>query len=405
MSDLASRAGGALGRAGAAAGRAWAWVPLTGLGRATAAVAAVVGAAGWGLGWVELTVVAAALAGALVVAAVLTVGRSTYAVDLTLADRRVTVGQRAAGAVVVRNVSRRRLLPARVEVPVGEGTVSFPLPSLGAGAQYEDVFGVSTARRAVVTVGPVRSTRGDPLGLMSRWVQWGEAVELYVHPELVALGGATSGVLRDLEGQPTRELSNSDMSFHALRDYVAGDDRRHIHWRSTARLGALMVRQFEDTRRTHTVIALSTSEADYADDTEFELAVAVAASVGVQELREDRELTFLAGTRLRGEGAAGLLDEIAGLAATPDGRGAERLSRWIRSAAAHASVAILVVGSRPTTATVRAQARHLPAGVRTVVLVCESGAEVDVADRGDLAVARIGRLADLPRVVRRVVSG
>ena len=401
-----SRAGRGLARPVAALGRLGAAVarPLTGPGRVTGAVAVATGLAGWGLGWPELTAVAAALAGALVAAAVLTVGRSTYAVRLSLAENRVSVGQRAAGTVTVRNVSRRRLLPARIEVPVGRGTVSTPLPSLGAGAEFEDVFVISTARRAVVPVGPVRATRGDPFGLMRRWAQWGRPVELYVHPEVVALSGATAGVLRDLEGQATREISNSDMSFHALRDYAAGDDRRHIHWRSTARLGALMVRQFEDTRRTHTAIALSTATADYADEAEFELAVSVAASVGVQELREDRDLTFLAGTRLRVEGTVGLLDEISGLALGPEGRGAESLARWVRTAAPQASVAILVVGSRPTTADLRARARLLPAGVRTVVLICEPGAGPEVADRANLAVARLGALADLPGVARRVVS-
>ncbi len=401
-----SRAGRGLARPVAALGRLGAAVarPLTGPGRVTGAVAVATGLAGWGLGWPELTAVAAALAGALVAAAVLTVGRSTYAVRLSLAENRVSVGQRAAGTVAVRNVSRRRLLPARIEVPVGRGTVSTPLPSLGAGAEFEDVFVISTARRAVVPVGPVRATRGDPFGLMRRWAQWGRPVELYVHPEVVALSGATAGVLRDLEGQATREISNSDMSFHALRDYAAGDDRRHIHWRSTARLGALMVRQFEDTRRTHTAIALSTATADYADEAEFELAVSVAASVGVQELREDRDLTFLAGTRLRVEGTVGLLDEISGLALGPEGRGAESLARWVRTAAPQASVAILVVGSRPTTADLRARARLLPAGVRTVVLICEPGAGPEVADRANLAVARLGALADLPGVARRVVS-
>ena len=102
-------------------------------------------------------------------------------------------------------------------------------------------------------------------------------------------------MLRDLEGQATRVVSNSDLSFHALRDYQPGDDRRHIHWKTTAKTGTLMVRQFEDTRRTHTAVALATEPDDYATEEEFELAVAAAASIGVQALRDERGLTFLAG--------------------------------------------------------------------------------------------------------------
>src|SRR5690606_28461890 len=130
----------------------------------------------------------------------------------------------AVGRLEVRNTSARRLLPAQIELPVGRGAADFHLPSLGPNAVHEDVFAVPTTRRAVVVVGPVRSVRGDPLGLLRRRVTWTDPVDLYVHPELVSLAGAASGVLRDLEGQATRIVSDSDMSFHALRDYVAGDD-------------------------------------------------------------------------------------------------------------------------------------------------------------------------------------
>src|SRR5699024_9984886 len=83
---------------------------------------------------------------------------------------------------------------------------------------------------------------------------------------------------RDLEGTPSSDLSSSDIAFHALRDYAPGDDRSHVHWRTTARTGKLMVRQFEETRRSHVVVALDDLAEHYASDEEFELAVSAAAS-------------------------------------------------------------------------------------------------------------------------------
>lgn len=380
--------------------------PVSPLGWAVLGAALVLGGAGWWLGWVELTVVATALAAAVAVAMLLTLGRSTYAVDLDLSDNRVTVGQRAVGRLEVRNTSRRRLLPAQIELPVGRGAADFHLPSLGPGASHEDVFAIPTTRRAVVVVGPVRSVRGDPLGLLRRRVRWTDPVDLYVHPELVSLAGAASGVLRDLEGQATRVVSDSDMSFHALRDYVAGDDRRHIHWKTSARIGALMVRQFEDTRRTHTAIALSTSTDDYADADEFELAVAAAASIGVQALRDERDLTVLAGAgRLRTDSPPRLLDDCSALEAGPTGRGTDRLAQWVAREAADASVAILVTGSVPSSTALRLHARHVPAGIRTLVLACRVGEPVEVATHSTLSLAQMGSLQDLPRVLRRVVAG
>jgi hypothetical protein len=370
------------------------------------AVAVLLGVVGHDRGWPELTVPAATLGGALLCAVLLTVGRSTYAVDLDLSGNRVTVGQRATGRIAVRNVSRRRLLPAGIELPVGRGAADFPLPFLGPGAVHEEVFAVPTTRRAVVVVGPVRSVRGDPLGLLRRRLRWTEPVDLYVHPEVVPLGGATAGVLRDLEGRTTRALSDSDLSFHALRDYVAGDDRRHIHWKTSARIGDLMVRQFEDTRRSHTAVVLSTALDDFRSEAEFELAVASAASIGVQTLRDQRTLTFLAGPcALRTDGVPVLLDDTARLERTAAGPGCDRSALRVAREVPDASVAVLVGGTGADVARLRASTARIPAGVQTVLLVCAEGGEPEVARHGAVSVARIGALADLPRVLRRVVTG
>ena len=257
-------------------------------------------------------------------------------------------------------------------------------------------------RRSVIGVGPVRSVRGDPWGLIARRVSWTSVVEVCVHPVLVPLTGAAAGVLRDLEGQATRVVSNSDLSFHALRDYEPGDDRRHIHWKTTARTGTLMVRQFEDTRRTHTAVALATDPADYLDDEEFELAVSAAASIGVQALHDERDLTFLAGTRLRTGDPGRLLDDVARV--TKRGRSGTELVPWVASVARDASVIVLVTGSVPDRAALRAAAGSLPAGVPVLVLTCRRGARTEVAVLGSLGVARLGELVELPKVMRRVVG-
>ena len=381
-------------------------VPLSALGWAVLTAALVLGAVGRLLGWLEPAVLAAALGAAILVGLVLSVGRSTYGVDLLMTDHRVTVGDRAVGRIVVRNLSRRRLLPAHIELPVGSGSADFPLPSLPPAGEHEELFAIPTTRRAVVVVGPVRSVRGDPLGLVRRRLHWADPVELYVHPHLVSLRGAASGVLRDLEGQATRVISDSDLSFHALRDYVAGDDRRHIHWRSTARAGKLMVRQFEDTRRTHTAVALATAPEDYADADEFETAVAAAASIGVQALRDERELTVLAGPgALRTDTPVRLLDDVAGLEAGAGGRQGTSLAQWVARDVLSATVAILITGSVPDYSDLRASSVHVPAGVRTLILVVDARSRGEVATQGRLSIATIGSLLDLPRVLRRVVAG
>ncbi|WP_019136830.1 DUF58 domain-containing protein [Cellulomonas massiliensis] len=374
------------------------------------AVAAVLGlGVGWWLGWVELAVLGAACAAALLVALLMTVGRARYGVTLDLADRRVKIGQRAFGRIEVRNTARRRSLPSRVELPVGPRVAELGVPGLAPGASHDELFAVPTARRSVVVVGPVRSVRGDPFGLARRSVRWTRPVELFVHPLLVGLRGADAGLLRDLEGQSTRELSDSDLSFHALRDYVAGDDRRTIHWRTTARRGTLMVKQFEDTKKTRTALALATDPRDYVDpdgtDGEFELAVSVVASIGVQTLRDQRDLTVLAGPgRLRVETPPLLLDDCSTLTTDAAGAGVALLGRRVAREADDASVAILVTGSVPDDSELRLGARYVPPGTRTVVIRCRRGAEVAVRTQGPLTLATLGELDDLPRLLRRAVS-
>jgi uncharacterized protein (DUF58 family) len=354
------------------------------------------------IGWGALV---SALAAVLALALVMTVGRERYEVVLDLADRRVKVGERAVGRLTVRNASRRRSLPARIELPVGAGGADLALPSLAGGAEHDDLFAIPTSRRAVVVVGPVRSVRGDPLGLARRSLRWTEPVELFVHPRLVSLTGASAGLLRDLEGQATRDLSDSDLSFHALRDYVAGDDRRYIHWRTTARRGVLMVKQFEDTRRTQTALALSTDPRDYADDDEFELAVSTIASIGVQVLAEQRDLVVLAGPgRLRVGTRPSLLDDCSAVSAEIGGTGVSGLGRRIARQAPQASVVVLVTGSVPSPADLRSGARHVTVGTRTLVMTCSPGAEIGVRTQGALSLGTLGGLDDLPRVLRRAVG-
>ena len=356
------------------------------------------------LGWTEAAAFGAATGGVFVVSVAMTFGRARYAVQLELAERRVTVGERAVGRLVVGNAARRRALPSRLELPVGRAVADLAVPSLAPGGRHDELFAVPTDRRAVVVVGPVRSWRGDPLGVARRTVRWTDPVDLYIHPRVVALGAAGAGLLRDLEGQTARELSDTDLSFHALRDYVAGDDRRYIHWRTSARRGQLMVKQFEDTRRTMTAIALADAPADFAGDDDLELAVSVTASLGVQAIRDQREVTVVAGPgRMRVTSPQLLLDDCAAFVTGEAGAGVHLLGRRVAREAPDASLAVLVTGAVPDEGDLRLGARHLPSGARALVVRCAPGEAVTTRTKGLLTLATLGSLEDLPRLLRRAV--
>lgn len=374
---------------------------VTPLGWSLAIVGAVCAIVGVRLGWGELLAVAAACAVALVAAIPFVIGRSTFAARTELASSRVVVGERAVGRVVVRNEGRRPSAPVRIELPVGQARARFRLPRLAVGEESDELFTIPTQRRAVLTLGPITSVRSDPLPVLERSVDWSEPSELYVHPRTVTLTSETTGFLRDLEGLPTRDLADDDMSFHALREYSPGDDLRNVHWRSTARTQKLMIRQFEQTRRSQLVIALSTRAEHYADADEFELAVSVAASVGLAALRSDKALTLVTSTdRFAARTAMHLLDRASGVEPRPDAVGLEDIGRTISSEAPGASVVVVVTGSRTEASEVRRLGARVPVAARTSCVRVAAAEPVARRVVGDISMVSVPTLDTLRQAVR-----
>lgn len=351
----------------------------------------------------ELTVLALVLTVPLVIAAAFVLGRSNYAVTLDLQTHRVVVGTRAVGRVEIANPTQRAILPSRIELAVGAATAQFLVPRLAPEDAHEELFAVPTRRRAVLVVGPVRSVRDDPLSLMRRQVTWAKEQELYVHPRTVRLDEAASGFLRDLEGTPSSDLSSSDIAFHALRDYVPGDDRRHVHWRTTARTGRLMVRQFEETRRSHVVVALDDLAAHYDSLDEFELAVSAAASIAGQTFREEKELTaFTHEANQRTAALRPMMDDYTVIEPVRGRHDLHELGQKAADLAPNASAVMLVVGAHASAKELNTAATQLPLGVLAVAIRCVDGAEVRRSAIGGLDVVTLGTLDDLPKALRAV---
>ena len=270
--------------------------PMTSLGRAVLTI----GVLAWVLaalsGWEELAIVAGVCLVGVFVAFAFTFGRTQLSVETVLNPKRVVAGDTAVAEFNVTNTSSRRMLPVRLEVPINDAIATVHVPNLASGDTFEEVLIIPTTRRSVLRVGPIRSVRGDPLAMMRREVVWADADELFVHPRTSSLQGVSSGWLRDLEGNPTNDRSPSDVAFHTLREYVPGDDRRHVHWRTSARLNKLMVRQYIDNRRSHLGIVIDTNPANFADADEFELAISMAASLGLRAINEGQETSCVAGS-------------------------------------------------------------------------------------------------------------
>lgn len=378
---------------------------LTATGRVLVVVAAVALAAGLGFGVAELDIVGVVALVVLLAAVPLSAGRPAFAVRIDLGDGRVVAGESAAGALVVENTGGRRSRPSDLEVPVGAAVGVLSVPSLAPGERYEPLFEIPTTRRGLIVVGPAVAAKGDPFGVVRRRSAWSTATTLHVHPLTVRVGGTADGLVRDLEGVETRARTTSDIAFHALRDYVPGDDRRAIHWRTTARSGQLMVREFEEVRRTHLAVALTTGGADFADDDEFELAVSIVGSLGRGALRGGQPVSVVAqGRSLETRTEGSLLDDLAGVERVGEGSTIGPVALQLRDAAPDASLAVVVVGGGATPEEIRRAARGLPRQGRRAAVLVERDAELEYRTIGDTAMVRVGRLSDLAASFRPIAA-
>ena len=348
--------------------------------------------------WVEA--LACALAGvvALALAAMRVAWRPPHVVSIRVPNERIVAGQTAVGEISVRNERARSVRSGIIELPIGTGTGEFVVPPLGAHETWDEMFLISSRHRGLINVGPARAVRSDALGLLRRVRMWDEPVLLHVHPRTVRVPFDATGFQLDVEGVATGKLSSSDVSFHALRDYEPGDDRRAVHWQSTARLGKLIVRQYEETHRSHHVIVLDTSRDAWDHDT-FETAVSVAGSLGLANLRESRPVSLTTTEGWLPSGVAmRMLDALSEVKARSFGD----LSRRVREAVAQrpgVSALTLIVGPNVTDIEAAHLARLAPIDVP--VSIIRIGAE-GVRARRDLGrgvLLDCSTLDDLPRII------
>lgn len=372
---------------------------LTVAGRAVLVLTVVTWLLGWRLGWEEMIVVAGTGVVLLAVSALFMIGRTNIEVQLDVEPPRVTVGDAVAGSLDVRNKAKTPLLPFILELPVGEGGVAFSYPLMRPGGTHEELFVVPTERRGVIDVGPATSVRGDPVGLFRRNIGWSEVREIFVHPRVVQLEPLGTGLLRDLEGTTSTNVSMSDLAFHALREYTPGDDLRHVHWRSSARHGKLLVRQFLDTRRSHLSVVVDCRPSSWRSEEDYETAVSVAGSLLVRALIDEYDASFVSGGHQASKvGGKAVLD----VCARAEQQGDDLVAVAGRAArlAPDTSLLFLVAGPHTDFLQLQRAANQFPIDVTTIAMRVDAELAPSLRTAGDLPLLSLGRLDQLPALLR-----
>lgn len=251
---------------------------MTSSGRALLLGSLVLYAAGAVLGYAELAVLATAGVLAVAIAIAWTRTRPQLDVESEFETMRVTVGEPLIGRLRIKNMASRTTRPLVAEEACGHERIRVDIPPLRANEERVVPLPLPTDRRGAFDVGPLALGRADPFELARHGESYGAVQRVWVHPQVLSVLPLPSGRAKDLEGPTSDTAPQGSSAFHALREYVTGDELRHIHWRTTARTGVLMVRHFVDTSRPHSTVVLDTRTSAFAADA-FEEAVKIAASI------------------------------------------------------------------------------------------------------------------------------
>jgi len=117
---------------------------------------------------------------------------------------------------------------------------------------------------------------GFPFILFQKSVSVSVAGNVLVYPSLLDIEGQAEE-LRAHENQGEMAFRSKGDDVYSLREYQYGDDRRDIHWKASARMSGLIVKEYAEYLSRRLTIIMD--NAMPRDEQNFEKAVSVAASL------------------------------------------------------------------------------------------------------------------------------
>ncbi|MDQ1642598.1 MAG: hypothetical protein QOJ90_1949 [Actinomycetota bacterium] len=220
-----------------------------------------------------------------------------------LLNGRVAAGRETTVTLILENISRlpTGLLLVEDRVPYVLGSrPRFVLDRVEPRGRREVAYAVRSDVRGRFDLGPLSIRLTDPFGMCELHRAFTARDTLVVTPPvsplpLVQLAGewAGSGESR------ARAIATAGEDDAGTREYRQGDDLRRVHWRSTARLGQLMVRREEQPWQSRCTVLLDSRTRAHRGEgpaSSFEWAVAAAASIGVHLVRHGYHVRLLTDT-------------------------------------------------------------------------------------------------------------
>ena len=223
-------------------------------------------------------------------------------VSRTIVPSPPSARQPVSMTVTVHNRTIAPTAPARLVMDLREAAGANLRVELGALPPRGDVTKSTTIpglRRGVYALPAPRLETEDPLGIARRKRAVGEETPLTVFPWIALLDSCVffSGRGHGQDPRTRAALAHASFDLRGVRPHQPGEPLSRIDWKSTAKTGALMLRETEEHTRSAVVLILDGAESAQVglpgEDT-FELSASVLGSVGAFLLREGLAVMLLA---------------------------------------------------------------------------------------------------------------
>jgi len=156
---------------------------------------------------------------------------------------------------------------------------------------------VTFLRRGLHVQDSFRIVTRFPFGFLQKTRRVALKAEALVYPS-VETSSELADMFQDIEGNIESHSKGRGQDLHALREYVPTDSARHVHWKASARMGSLMVREFARENDRRVLLVLD----PYADAVEngrgqkaaerFERAVNLCAGIAWHFYERNAQLEF-----------------------------------------------------------------------------------------------------------------
>ncbi len=250
---------------------------------------------------------------------------------------------------------------------------SVVLPHVAAGGMDAAAYQVTLPQRGRYRFGPLWVSTRFPMGLVKATAKLKQFERVIVWPRLGRLTPHWLALLdsRRLGRQTAHQRQGPiDGDYYGLREWRSGDSRRWIHWRTTAKLGKLAVRQFEEQQNQDLALVLDLWQpAEPRDEDRGRVEVAVSFAATLVD-----ELTRRGGSRL-----------TIGLAARPHGHWSAPASALFAQQTLHRLALVDAAAENQLAEMLGEVVTSCPAGMQVVVISTRSNQLLRIGQSGPFA--------------------